>query len=231
MNFKSLSASCLLGATIISGFASLAQAENEKNTNNDYFVQFNLGGSITNSKTIEFQVDNKVYSGTGNIPSGLIGLEGGVNVNENIRLSLSADYRPVYPFDVKDCGTKIGSLDAYSFSSMINGYYDFHNSSNFTPYLTAGLGFAQNHTKIDQENNGLSVNKKTTDNFAYKLGLGSKYSINQNFDFDIRYQFVDLGKYKFSDTATLYGVQYPVQGSKSVSMQVHELLIGLAYKF
>lgn len=30
MNFKSLSASCLLGATIISGFASLAQAENEK---------------------------------------------------------------------------------------------------------------------------------------------------------------------------------------------------------
>lgn len=154
-----------------------------------------------------------------------------MKVTDNLRVALSLDYRPVYPFDVKNGGTNVGTLDANSFATMANVYYDFHNSVSFTPYVTLGAGFANNQTKIDQKNNGLSVSKKTTDNFAFKLGVGSKIALSNSFDLDLRYQFVDLGKYQFSNSATYNGVSYPVINNKAVEMKIHELLVGLAYKF
>ncbi len=36
---------------------------------------------------------------------------------------------------------------------MVNGYYDFHNSTAFTPYISAGVGLA--HVKL--KNNTIPV--------------------------------------------------------------------------
>lgn len=49
---------------------------------------------------------------------------------------------------------------------MVNGYYDFHNSTAFTPYISAGVGLA--HVKLSNNtipvgfgiNETLSASKK-----------------------------------------------------------------------
>jgi outer membrane autotransporter protein len=114
---------------------------------------------------------------------------------------------------------------------MVNTYYDFTTSTNFTPYVTLGAGVAKNEVKITSINNGISVPNKATSNFAYKIGLGAKYSLNSSFDFDVRYQFVNLGKIKFSNTGTDNGVSTSVTTLEAPKLRSNEVLIGLAYKF
>ena len=116
---------------------------------------------------------------------------------------------------------------------MINLYYDITNLNGFTPYVTLGAGVARNQTSGTQDvtfsGTGQLVEtheipKGTKNNFAYKLGLGARYAVNQNIDFDLRYQFVDLGKLK---TSTNDAFTNAYKGK----LRAHELLLGVAYKF
>lgn len=63
-----------------------------------------------------------------------------------------------------------GDVSALSF--LVNGYYDFTNSSAFTPYLSAGLGFA----KIKWAGDGYSVDDTV---FAYQVGAGVGYALSK----------------------------------------------------
>ena len=54
-------------------------------------------------------------------------------------------------------------MDTY----MVNGYYDFHNQSAFTPYVTAGVGLADIKLKNSFDSNSLSGNSSgSSTNFA-----------------------------------------------------------------
>lgn len=82
-----------------------------------------------------------------------------------------------------------------------NFYYDFHNSTAFTPYVGAGLGVAFMNTKYTVngvsdagDNVELLSKSKMSTNFAWNVGLGCSYAFNENFSVDLAYRFVKLGQ-------------------------------------
>jgi opacity protein-like surface antigen len=200
----------------------------------DYYAQFNLGASSSINSSVEYKVNGgEPYQATGNAgSSALFGLEGGARINENLRAGLALDFRPGYTSRMKDGNTEFAEMKLKSTSLMANMYYDFTDMGSFMPYVTLGLGMAQNEMKADGINGftGSIASKKTT-GFAYKLGLGTRYAMTKDFDLDVRYQYVDLGKAKFGNTITSGGQSANVETTKSWKLRAHEFLIGVAYKF
>ena len=71
-----------------------------------------------------------------------------------------------------------------------NIYYDFHNSSPFTPYVGVGAGVALAYSGYSA--GGLNVDQYDT-LFAWNAGLGFSWTINENFAADLGYRFVGIG--------------------------------------
>jgi opacity protein-like surface antigen len=78
-------------------------------------------------------------------------------------------------------GTFINS-DATIMSYMVNGLYDYKNTSAFTPFIGAGLGL------INGEFN-FNGNKVEDTVFGYQLIAGVGYALNRNVTIDVSYQF------------------------------------------
>ncbi|MEQ5287361.1 outer membrane protein [Providencia huaxiensis] len=117
---------------------------------------------------------------------------------------------------------------------MINTYYDFKNQTNFTPYVSVGLGLASIKHKAQyitsEVNSGGSEydafsKSKTNSNFAWSLGLGSQYAINDNLSLDLSYRFLDAGK---SDVS--YNDDGDALKSK-VKVRSNDIMFGVLYRF
>ena len=72
-----------------------------------------------------------------------------------------------------------GETNSNSF--LLNGYYDFKNTSSFTPFLSAGLGVS--NVEVDS---GGSADDTV---FAYQLGAGVAYAITDKFFVDLKYRY------------------------------------------
>lgn len=225
--------SIILGLLSASMLASVANAEDKK-----YYTQFNLGASVANntkySGTITDGVNSKGFSLEGSPGiAPLFGAEIGTKLNDSFRVGLSLDYRE-YSNEADKYGVNASqewSSETKSLATMLNGYYDFTKGDGFNPYVTVGLGIANNeNTAKNGTDNSIRFISKENTGFAYKIGLGTKYQINSSFDIDLRYQFVDLGKIEFGDLTdgsdTLKNTT-----TKSANLRANEILVGIAYKF
>lgn len=115
-------------------------------------------------------------------------------------------------------------LTTNSTTLLANFYYDFHNSSDFTPYVGAGLGLAFNYMGVDGYDNrydmGGSWDGRTT-NFAWQVGAGVAYSINENMAIDAGYRYLDLGYTQVKSHGQSVGIR-PYN---------HEVMLGLRIGF
>ncbi len=105
---------------------------------------------------------------------------------------------------------------------LANVYYDFHNSTNFTPYVGAGIGMAFNYMGIDvgYEDVSRSFDDWNT-NLAWQVGAGVAYSFNENVAVDVAYRYLDLG---YTEVSTRYG-------SVGIRPYNHEIMLGLRFGF
>lgn len=107
---------------------------------------------------------------------------------------------------------------------LANVYYDFHNSTAFTPYIGAGLGLAFNYLGFDTEyydgRGGDSMDDRQT-NFAWQVGAGVAYAINENIAVDVAYRYLDLGYTQVDSHYTDAGIR-PYN---------HEFMLGLRFGF
>merc|ERR1712224_503916 len=99
-------------------------------------------------------------------PSGFVGSIGvGYNYNDRIRTDITvniAKYNYNSNLNLK--------LKSQYISAMASVYYDFNNSSNFTPYIMGGIGFAQkdiDFQKIEEGDAGFSIKSKKSNTIAY----------------------------------------------------------------
>lgn len=214
-----------LCATMLTGFSAKAD-------DNKFYVQLNGGAAFGLAPKDDFGTKK---AGT----SGLVGLEAGYQITEQFRTSVSLDYLTKFSFSDKsdideenektDTKWKIKSLVA-----MVNVYYDVMELNGFTPYVTLGAGIARNKVNGYQDcttikanvdhTQGFSVPTGNKTNFAYKVGLGTRYSFDQNIALDVRYQFADLGKIKTATNARF-------DEANNGKLRAHEFLVGIAYKF
>jgi len=84
-----------------------------------------------------------------------------------------------------------------------NVYYDFKNSTAFTPYVGGGLGMA-------------FIGDNST-NFAWNVGGGVAYEFAQDWKLDVGYRYVDLGRFDSKHCNAKY--------------TAHEFMTGLRYTF
>lgn len=212
------------------------------------YVQFNGG-------VASFKSGAGTFGGTSEGSEPMYGIEAGYKFDDYTRLSVSLDYIKDHSFSVPANENTSGTIDGVSYAmsstnnfkvnswvAMVNGYYDIKNSSPITPYFTIGLGASFNKAKstyvaVDSfdgqivANNSVSLAQASQDNFAYKAGFGVRYNVNNSFDIDLRYQFVDLGKFTTSSGAQLInGVSYPI-AAQTVKLRSNQFLLGVAYKF
>lgn len=106
------------------------------------------------------------------------------------------------------------SGDTKTTSFLLNGYYDFQNSTAFTPYLTAGLGLARVKTSIELAGESASDSDTV---FAYQLGAGFEYALNQTVSLDARYRY--------------FATSDPSFTTRESEFSSHNLMLGARVKF
>ena len=106
---------------------------------------------------------------------------------------------------------------------FLNLYYDFRNSTAFTPYVGAGLGMAFNYANYTFSSPGYHGNfDEHSTNFAWNVGAGVAYDITDSLAVDLGYRYVNLGYYE---------VDLPEGGKVKNQPSNHEFMLGLRYTF
>ena len=131
--------------------------------------------------------------------------EGAYRNNGLDRLTLRA-------FGLTATGAASGETSVWS--GMANAYYDFKTSSPFTPYVGAGLGFA--NVNVDITVAGVNANSEDT-TFAYQLMGGVKYALTREIDLRMGYRYFALDDPQFGTTTGTY--------------HSHNIEFGASYKF
>jgi len=112
------------------------------------------------------------------------------------------------------------SGDLTSLSFLVNTYYDFPTGSKFTPFITAGLGFAQVDVN-DLSSPGARRASFDDDDtvFAGQVGAGVSYALNEKVDFELKYRYFMTEDLEFSDGGSLDGPNS------------HNVYLGMRYTF
>lgn len=79
-----------------------------------------------------------------------------------------------------DCGSNCTSRQS-SIGLMTNAYYDFHNSTRFTPYIGAGIGMMRVKNPRLYGSSGNFSKKLTDDVLAYQFMSGISYEMRSSF--------------------------------------------------
>ena len=97
------------------------------------------------------------------------------------------------------------SGEASALSFMANGYYDFFNDSNFSFFLTAGLGVAKVEYSdvIYAPGSGGFIGLDDSDGvFAWQFGAGVGYAFSEQLTLDFKYRYFDTDKSDFDIAKT-----------------------------
>ena len=115
-------------------------------------------------------------------------------------------------------GSGDASGDLSSLAFLINGYFDFVNDSAFTPYISAGVGYA----KIDMNDFNVagSGDSNYSDNdsvFAYQVGLGVGYAVTEKVTIDVKYRY--------------FATEDPEFEATELGVASHNFLLGVRFNF
>ena len=116
-------------------------------------------------------------------------------------------------------------------SLMFNAYYDFKNTSKFTPYVSAGAGVTRvkntqtlNPQFSEEVNLGLS---DTSNSFTWSAGAGVAYKVTENVALDLAYRYVDAGEIEFKNSVA----QEAAKLKSTADLTSHDYSLGIRYNF
>ncbi len=120
---------------------------------------------------------------------------------------------------------------------MVNTYYDFRNSSAFTPWVSVGLGYARVHHKATYTDTSWNESGEISDisalhysgydnNFAWSIGAGVRYDVTPDIALDLSYRYLDAGKSSLSYKDT-EGDKY----KSEADVKSHDIMFGVTYHF
>jgi opacity protein-like surface antigen len=219
----------LFATTAIVGIlgASISGAQAESSIKDGMYARGSLGISIledSNNKGSVLDIENETENGF--VLSGALGYE----VKKNIRLELEVNYRDngEDSLTIANAGSFTGLStnadgDVRNLSAMVNGYYDFKNvtsNEKLTPYLTGGIGLAR--VDADVTSNGTQIVDDNDTVFAYQLGIGVGYDINDKTTLDFGYRYFGTQDPDLTDAS---GADFESEYSN------HAILAGVRYDF
>lgn len=116
----------------------------------------------------------------------------------------------------------IGSVDltgdTSSIALLLNGYYDFKNKSPFTPFVSAGIGFAKVEVNdMNVPGSGLPSTDDDDTVFAYQAGFGVGYAVNKMVSIEVKYRYL--------------GTADPTMGTTEFEYSSHNIYAGVRRSF
>ncbi len=117
--------------------------------------------------------------------------------------------------DIKKEGSKDAKGKVTNTLILCNAYYDWPSKNAFKPFFSVGIGFASIETKVP---NGrpLAIDYQRGV-FAYEVGAGIGYAINDKVTFDCKYRYQGNSTLKY--------------GTTKMDYSSHNLYIGIRYAF
>ncbi len=115
-------------------------------------------------------------------------------------------------------------FDADTHALMVNLYADFHNSTAFTPYISAGLGYSW--TDLQQDTNDEQNLQIKDSGLAWQIGAGVAYSMTDTLSLDLGYRFVKL--------VTIEDSESYADGDMDkfeITPMMHQVRLGARYTF
>jgi opacity protein-like surface antigen len=165
------------------------------------------------------------------LPSGKLRTELEIGLNTKVRTISKA----------KGYEEEVTKAETDNITYMLNAYYDFNTGTKFTPYFGFGLGIANINSKIKYDSvalEGQNTRGDTeTNNFAYNLGIGIGYAVNERISVDFGYRYTDFGtveepaKYTegvIGKEGVSFKESYVLTHSK---FSAQEVLLGIRYSF
>ena len=135
------------------------------------------------------------------------------NAYENgLRGEVEFGYRTsdVDDFD-SDSGSVSNNGDISTLSLMLNGYYDFMPKETISPFIGAGIGYANVEGDFDE------LGSEDDNVFAYQVAVGVAFAINPQMKIDVQYRYFDTDDGDFDDLEVEYGT--------------HNAMLGVRYSF
>ena len=122
----------------------------------------------------------------------------GYQFTDNIRGDITAGYRKL-----KVSGEPI---EADIWEAMANAYYDIGNFSGVTPYVGAGLGFANVDYKVGYKNRRTGadlIDGRNTTRLQWALMAGAAIDVTENIKFDLGYRYARISSGDAGDRGSL----------------------------
>jgi opacity protein-like surface antigen len=146
-------------------------------------------------------------------------------------------------------GGRVSSTEGYQgdYSAavvMLNGYFDLGTWYGITPFVGAGVGWAENYLHgfetstqnvyLDHAdwNNGVSggtIRDAHKGNLAWALHAGLGYDVTPNLKLEIAYRYLNLGDAKTGIVDCFCGITHP--GYKVKELESHDIKIGMRWMF
>ena len=120
----------------------------------------------------------------------------------NFRLEGEIGYREYDPSDLEIAGVELditGDLTVLSY--LANLYFDFDNSTRFTPYIGGGVGAAKFSANNLVRGGILNVDEEDTV-FAYKVGGGLAFTMTPSLDLTFDYHYFGTAEPEFTNSLT-----------------------------
>ena len=141
-----------------------------------------------------------------------------------------------FPFKVINTYNHKFATELSVYSAMLNVYYDIDTGTKFTPYVGGGIGMAhlKNKTKVTGSTPAGALNlgsSESENNFAWNIGAGVSYALNDKVSIDAGYRYSDYGNVKESVSQKVPGLGAPLNVDGKYDVTSHEFLIGARYAF
>lgn len=144
----------------------------------------------------------------------------GYKYSEPFRSDVTLTYRPTAPLQLLN-ETSIGRGSLSNYTLMVNGYYTFQWNLPVDVYAMGGIGVSNNTTKnMTWSPTGALEYGQNNTNFAWQIGPGIAYQVNNVFFVDMNYQFVRLGPFGNSGIYSGIGQLPPTTWSSLYSNQL-----------
>lgn len=110
---------------------------------------------------------------------------------------------------------------------FLDAHYVLETATRYRPFIGGGVGWVRNIGDFDRVNLNTRMfeNQETeTDNFGWRVGVGTLIRINKDFTGEIGYRYSDLGEIESGAFSTGDSVQFDRRFS-------HDFVFGLLYSF
>ena len=146
---------------------------------------------------------------------GIMGLGLGAKINDYFRTDVIVSYRGWGKTHFKNSSK---DADTWAIPVLANIYGTMPIHEKMGVYAMAGLGYAYNKTKGIPEAGG-----KGSHRFAWNVGAGVEYKMNDCWTFDLGYRYTDLGKARLKDATAAIKTKEDLKS--------HDILLTARYNF